>query len=458
MGTNLIQQLRLRDMFGNQPVFGGQVNREPLFQVPEITIPTSPPETPKRTTPFMDQYRQSLLNAPRREDYQTGKIGKILALAAGTLGGATEGASRGIALGRDILDRPYNRAVEDYGMKLGRFKELADLEHTSELEGRKFELDARKLTLDELKTFSGMQLDDARAKELLNRIKNSGKKLERNELTGALELIDTNTGSRQSLGQFAETPDTKREKEFGFFKKREGVQQAGREKLERIRFGNDQSLTRLRASLDKENNSATQNNAAFEGAYQEAVFNNPGLVSKIFDKDDKGNLVQKAEGKYDPKDYQTFVAKVNQRMNAKLGKNFNDVNFPTVEEPTSEAVPTVSDPAQNALRQTAIQFLRDNNFEEDEASIAEAMKQIGSVSGVPTAPEPSLVPTVTVPQEPVRPTGRHGLLRNQGPRSEGFFRTPWRVDPRHTGPLFKSPFSKQDLPLPVRQMIDPGSF
>jgi hypothetical protein len=380
--ADLMQQLRLRNLFQG-PLFGGQQNREPLFETPEIT-PIAPMNAPEpRRTPFMDQYRDLLMKAPRREDYAPNNLSKILAVGAGGLTGATEGISRGIETGRGLLERPYKQAVEDYTVNVGRAGELADLEYKTGADERKYDLENRKLIIDDLKTRSGIKLDDARAQELLNRIKTSGKKLEKNEVTGQLEVVDINTGTRQALGQFAESASQKRENEFGFFKKREGVQQANRKELEKIRFGNDQSLSRLKASLDKNNNSATQNNAAFEGAYREAIFNNPGLAAKLFDKDDEGNLVLK--DKYEDKDYQTFVAKVNQRMNAKLGEDFNTVSFP------ADTAPTVDDP----MRQAAIEAIKENYPDNpelltNEEAIQEAMKQIQQASQ-------SQEPTVSAP-------------------------------------------------------------
>lgn len=380
---NFLDKLRLRNLFGNDPQFGGQVNkRQSLFETPEITIPTNPPIS---RTPMMDNYRNMLLGGePNRKDYEQGKIGKTLALVAGGLTGATEGISRGIATGQGILEQPYNRALEDYSNKGGRLRELADLEYKTGLEDRKFGIENRELTLKEIKALSDVNLTDAQIKNLQSQIKNRGMSLQKNEATGMLEVVNINDGTRQSVGKFLETPGEKDTREKGMFGYKYGIEQKGKKELESIRFNHDKALAKLKSDLDTQSNiTPTQSNAAFEGALAETSFNNPELSKKIFDTDAKtGNLVLKE--KYDPKDYQTFIAKVNQRINAKVGKETNAVNFPTIETPTN-TTPQVTNPEDQVLRETAIQAIKEQYPDKpealtDEETIQFVMEQIRSAA------------------------------------------------------------------------------
>lgn len=392
---DLIQQLRLRDLFGGQPQFGGQVMQEPLFPAPTITTsPLDPPQS-KRNSPFMDQYREALMNEPRREDYKSGKVGKALAIIAGGLTGATEGIGRGIEVGSGILDRPYQQAQETYGNKIGRFRELADIEHRTGAEERKYELDTNKQMIDLIKTNSDLKLNDARAKELVSRAELAGKEFKVNELTGMLEVIDKRNGTVQTIKQFAETPEGKTKREFGLFKDKHKIEQSGRERIEGIqqsnrvamegiRFGNDKQLARLKKELETRDVSATQDNAAWEGAYKEILTEYPDMRGQLFeiDQNDPQKSLKLKEN-YNPDVYEFFVKAVREKKAIKLGGKSSGYSGPSI--PTGLQVtvplgnePTVTDP----LRAAAIQFLKDNGHDEnDEENIAHAMEDLKKAAG-----------------------------------------------------------------------------
>lgn len=99
----------------------------------------SEPKKFKATEALM-QYIQ---DQPKREDHKLGKWGTVAsALAAGATGFNNPVA--GIALGRELQERPYARAMEDYATKGSGLKMAADLE--SDMYGQ--DLDYRKMMME----------------------------------------------------------------------------------------------------------------------------------------------------------------------------------------------------------------------------------------------------------------------------------------------------------------------
>lgn len=402
-------------MFAPSPEdpFGANIRRftPPTTIEPYVPSPINPPDTGlislrSRKTPAMDEYSGYLANAPRREDYQTGKIGKVLAAIAGFGEGYTsKSPARAFDTTRGIIDRPYEEASTEYARHGGRLKELSELEYRSQGDEAKLELEIgkaglanRKQILDEIQAASGIKLNEARVKDFESRINQRGETIQKNEVTGQLEVVNTVTKVRVPLGQFMQTPEAKADLEHKFFNKREAVQQKGREKLqgnaqahavkmEGLRFGNDKNLAKFRQEL--QNNaplSPTQSNAAFDGAYQEILTLYPDMKDRLFEADANGNLTLRKDFNQDA--FDMFKIAVQEKMKEKMGKP-NTLN-PSIPEPNPimdsaipDNVPQVQDPSSVALRQAAIQFLVDNNFDEaDEENIANAMKKISEESSV----------------------------------------------------------------------------
>ena len=75
------------------------------------------PYTPSST---LRRYLDLIGSAPKREEYQPSKWGRILAALGGGSTGFTQGAGKGIETAIGIRDLPYNRAMEDYESEVKR--------------------------------------------------------------------------------------------------------------------------------------------------------------------------------------------------------------------------------------------------------------------------------------------------------------------------------------------------
>lgn len=361
----------------------------------------------QRATPRLRDYESYLGSEPDRKDYQAGKVSKILAAVAGTVEGAMDSPGRGMATYKGITDMPYLTARDTWERKGGRLKELAELEHRglSDEEKRLVQLENFRLKgLEEARTWlkdqKAMQLSDARINDITNRIKTSGKSIEKNEMTGEMEVVDKITGSRISLGKFAESVPEKAAREDKTWFSRERTRQTNRRSLqedsqahatflENVRTSNDRDLIKFRNQLELDtkgqNISAAESNAAFTGAMRELSLERPDLYSQLFDVN--GNAIEgRDEGKYG-----TFLDMVRMRRNSKLGLPTSAKSFSS----GTNSVTTGEPSADDALRAQAIQYLKDNNYDdEDEENINNAMKKILEES---SSIQPNAMPQVETP-------------------------------------------------------------
>lgn len=133
--------LRRRSLFDNSD--GDAIGNYSRFEMPDYESPSleQPRDDESRFSrlydainrqqsgPAQSAYKQYLESMPDREQFKPGKGRKIAALLGG-LGEAflSHSPSRSIATARDIMDRPYNTAVENFRMKEGRYKTAAELE------------------------------------------------------------------------------------------------------------------------------------------------------------------------------------------------------------------------------------------------------------------------------------------------------------------------------------------
>jgi hypothetical protein len=78
--------------------------------------------------PALDKYNSALDAMPNRDDYDPRLITKILAAVAGVGEGIQRGPVQGIALNKQILDKPYDEALGRWGTKLSRYEKEADIE------------------------------------------------------------------------------------------------------------------------------------------------------------------------------------------------------------------------------------------------------------------------------------------------------------------------------------------
>lgn len=432
MTTEELLRLRMRGSFGTPlqaDPFAANLKRNIPLATPS---PLNPPDTGLSNlralkTPALDEYRSYLSRAPKREDYQLSGIGKALAAISGFGEGMRGGAARAYETSSAIMDEPYRRASEDYNTQGGRMKELADLEYRGLTDDQKLQvqlaehnLKLRDQIIKEIKTGSDIKVNDAQIKNLMSQAEQRGWTPQRNELTGQLVMVNSGTGETRTIGQFMQTPEAKKALEFKFFQKEEGVREAGRRSRQEdaqahditmagIKFGNDKALEKFKQDLSNKNLSPTQNNAAFEGAYKQVLTMYPEMKDQLFKTDDNGNLVLKE--KYDPKKhgsaekgfkgefynpevFDMFQRSITEIMNQKKGEpstGYTGPHIPSVSIEDSKVAPVVeTDP----LRAQAIQFLKDNDFDEtDEENITNAMAKIKEESTASSAN----TPTVTYP-------------------------------------------------------------
>ena len=88
-----------------------------------------PPDFFNFNQPNLDAFSEHLGGLPQRDDHRSGAINSILAaILGGTTGYTTGNPAQGAAAGMEQLDRPYNRAIEDWSMKASNLGSLAGLD------------------------------------------------------------------------------------------------------------------------------------------------------------------------------------------------------------------------------------------------------------------------------------------------------------------------------------------
>jgi len=481
---DFLQQLKLRNLFNNQqqnpnPIQATMPAVNPANMMiprqeppPSIISPADSPDTGLealrgRATPAINEYKKFLEDQPTRQDNKLSKLGKILAMTAGTVeGGISKDVGRGIKTGMGIVDAPYERAKDDWSMKGGRLKEMAELEYRGLTDDQKLEVQIAKNDLEQQETYikmlqanSTIALNSQKAKEIADKIKNSGKNLVKNESTGDMEIVDSKTGERQSLGRFLETAGEKRTEEFGFFKKREEIEQSGRIGLENVRHRGSMQLegarqegdiateklrqtgatgletqrqtgrerlarvtgeiTSIAKAKDVKLNllSPTQQNAAFQGALGRSLLEHPEWRRELFEIDDAtGQLVPK-EHASENDSYAVFLADVVSKTRDVTGAGDTKVNDPSIPVPKSQTlVPGIS--GTGGGNKTSIpNFLR-----------PEMQPSITPPPGPPTVALPNLTPPPpynstqgtgniipNMPAPTINPAGMQGNVQSDNP-------------------------------------------
>ena len=126
-------------------------------ELPPINFTPGVSATPVRPSPS-EEYTSSLGDMPRREDYSPSILRKILAIAGGASTGylrSREDPSGGFQAASEattnILEQPYRRALEKYGMDVGVAKERVEESRRQSKEGR----EQQSLGLEERKVGAG---------------------------------------------------------------------------------------------------------------------------------------------------------------------------------------------------------------------------------------------------------------------------------------------------------------
>lgn len=184
-------------------------------------------------------YEQFLESAPKREDYERSKGAKIAAALLSGLSGYI-GDSGAVERNQNALDRPFERAKEDYSYEGGRLKEQFGIQNARDKQDR----DAAKAMQD----YELAKVDHERADRLAgntlatgatNRANTEDQMRRRplsqriNERTGNLENINVDTGETVNLGSLAPSYDEKRNDTASEWDRQRG-----------ITFGNQRQLQR----------------------------------------------------------------------------------------------------------------------------------------------------------------------------------------------------------------------
>jgi hypothetical protein len=436
--VNALEEMRFRNLFGNTPqkdaltrsMDDSVLGRRGLMNSPEINPTVSPLNAPdtdlpliRRATPDLDQYRSYLDKAPNREDYKMGKWGTALAAISGIASSYNNGSDAGISQFKGLKDFKFNEASRDYERKGASLKEKAELERMSMTDEEKRDFAIRELALkqrkeftDELKTASGIKMDNAQIANLQSQMAARGLSTQKNESTGQLEVIDSINRTRTPMGKFFNTLDDQTKSDFGLFQKKEAVTQAGKLALQNdaqahdvnmagVRFDNDKKLAAFKKELDTnaKNYSPEQKNAAFNGAYAETMAMYPEMRDHLFDPSEDGkNVTLKKD--YNPVLFDMFKRIVEEKNREKLGQPNTLVNNPhqgtgrlpgIPEAGVSSNNPAVQDPANIALRQAAVQYIKDHSDDPDVANNEDA---IAETMAFLQAQVPQNQPQVTLPQ------------------------------------------------------------
>jgi hypothetical protein len=336
---------------------------------------SNPPDTGllslrNRPKILQDEYQSYLRDAPSRKDYQLGKVGKALSLASGVIeGGISKSPTQGVELGMALMERPYRTALEEHEIKGRGLKEQVALERLGfedELKIAEEERQRFAAISDALYKGSQMDWNNARIRDIDAKAKYAGWEMRENKETGQLEAVNLD-GRRLPIAKFYESyaeaeargqklEDYLQENRMELGTQRgdqainlEKLRQQGRLELLAKRALTDKELEGYKAQLaEKAGMNNTQQNAALEGAYQEAFQLNPGLVSILFKQDEAGNWIQKTEAEgFDPDVYKLFIEKYKQRINNRLGKSQESTNldkFYTGQESPQVNLPTSTTP------------------------------------------------------------------------------------------------------------------
>lgn len=154
-------------------------------------------------------YEQFLETGPKREDYERSKGAKIAAaLLSGV--GSYYGDEGAVERNQKALDRPFNRAREDYGFEAGRLKEQFGVQSAREREDRAslkaiqdYEIEMGKEARAERLAGNTLATGATNRANTEDQMRRRPLSLRQNELSGNLEEVNSDTGGRINLGSFA---------------------------------------------------------------------------------------------------------------------------------------------------------------------------------------------------------------------------------------------------------------
>ena len=158
-------------------------------------------------TPSMDTYQQFLAGGmPNPQDYKPGKLDRLTAALAGFSSGAQEGPTKGVILARDILQQPYERAMDLYG-KRGKQLEQGALAEEKKIYNERQSLDQLMNRMNQQKDIARKEAADEareksrqRANEIRQQLANDKNLKLLEEPGGTYKVVNITTGQTKDTG------------------------------------------------------------------------------------------------------------------------------------------------------------------------------------------------------------------------------------------------------------------
>lgn len=296
--------------FGYNPLmFLGQPNILPQPQVqaptPQSILSRYRNLTAPENNPATSRLYSMMQNPPTRDQYKVGTGGRIAAALSAGLTGLGAGPVAGFAAGREILDRPYNNAMQDYSTQYETASKLSDIERfrqQNDLAGLRMEQED-----DQFNTNYGLSRDrlneEAKQHEATNAHEAQRIELERKRLEEADWIVKTDpvtgidyrenvkTGEKRMLNQSALSLEQKKkydddrskrdaDEQLRVVKAQEEAKM--REIAETARVGTERDAARIKAHKDAAvaKLSADQRLTPQQEAYQKYVIDLGQLLAE----------------------------------------------------------------------------------------------------------------------------------------------------------------------------------
>lgn len=286
-------------------------------------------------SPALEAYKRHIRTMPKMGDFQPSGRSRFLAALIGGAAGWGQAPGYGAQVGQNVLDRPYQQAMQQHQMEGQGLGELANIE-SNDFKNRigmaKTMGDARrentKLIQEAARNNKLNALTDAQIQQLNDRIATSGKSIQKNVADGQLYIVDLKNGDKQPLGKFDQTPAEKRNMEVDLHQKKSNIDLGEAKNLfgykAPIEMGNQIAAHQQNRMFDAANpipqagfdsTAPSQNDIAFRNAVSETVLENPQWAKFV---DENATSRQKGEFPNDP-EYAKFKMAVEKRKAKTIG-------------------------------------------------------------------------------------------------------------------------------------------
>lgn len=306
-----------------------------------------------QSSPIYDAYRKAISQAPTPDQYDPSIWRRIGAAAAGAGAGlATKNPLLGMNVAENVVNQPYNRALQNWEARTGKLKLAADEERQTQ-QGRfnqwkdtqKIGLDMTEQQRKVLDTLSNVErrnsqnsVDAARIKQINFDMQNPGIDLQKND-DGTLVAINKKTGAVvKDYGKVNMSAQEVEQMKAGYQLRNQlantAAQGQNQQNLENTRFGHEQALEdqreknreTLKAVPDPRQGGINQ--LEFNRRQQKAVtdiLRDPRASTKGWDKfytqNNKGQIIPNEDViKQNPQQWQEFQTAIQKYMQMMAGR------------------------------------------------------------------------------------------------------------------------------------------